>query len=310
MVELRKRPLLVLIASKGEWSGRSVESVLELNGYTVLRVETGRRALELARRTNPDALILESRLDDVSGIDVCRALADDPAFDPGTPIFITSPAPASNRARAAAYEAGAWEFCTEPLDVETLLLKMGTFVRARRRLEEAQSTSLIDPLTGLYSMYGLQHWAEQLGARAARKHESFACIAVTSDDVEGASPQGRPVSAALSYMADVCRAQSRKSDVVGYVGESRFAILAPDTDGDGARQFVGRLQQALDRGVPAGGGGAAARLALHAGFYATPDFGSAGVQAIEVVQRAETALQYAQLGGLGPALSFDEIPIS
>jgi hypothetical protein len=38
MAESRKRARLVLIASDGEWSGRSLESVLELNGYSVVRV--------------------------------------------------------------------------------------------------------------------------------------------------------------------------------------------------------------------------------------------------------------------------------
>jgi len=45
MVELRNRQPLVLIASHGEWVGRSVVSVLELNGYAVLRVDGGRRQI-------------------------------------------------------------------------------------------------------------------------------------------------------------------------------------------------------------------------------------------------------------------------
>src|SRR6476619_2649826 len=243
MVELSKRPMLVLIASHGEWVGRSVESVLELNGYTVLRVAGGRRALDLARRVNPDAVLLDDTLSEMGGVEVCRALRDDPLWDHSIPIFVTSPAPASNRVRLAAYEAGAWDFCSQPLDVETLLLKLSTYVRARRRLEDVQASSLIDPLTGLYSMFGLQQWAEQLGARASRNHEPLACLAVTSNAVAS----GKPASTELTYMADICRAQSRKSDIVGYVGESRFAILAPDTDESGARQFVDRLQRAVSR---------------------------------------------------------------
>ncbi len=312
MVELSKRPMLVLIASHGEWVGRSVESVLELNGFTVLRVAGGRRALDLARRVNPDALLLDDTLTEMGGVEVCRALRDDPLFDHSIPIFVTSPAPASNRLRLTAYEAGAWDFCSQPLDVETLLLKLNTYVRARRRLEDVQASSLIDPLTGLYSAYGLQQWAEQLGARASRKHEPFACVAVTSTVTDGA-PTGKPASTELTYMADICRAQSRKSDIVGYVGESRFAILAPDTDETGARQFVGRLTRAvtrtssaIDLDQPYAG--------LHAGFYAVPDFSAAGVDAHEVVRRAKAALQHAQKQMEGKrisgAFSFSELPIS
>ncbi len=312
MVELSKRPMLVLIASHGEWVGRSVESVLELNGFTVLRVAGGRRALDLARRVNPDAVLLDDSLTEMGGVEVCRALRDDPLFDHSIPVIVTSPAPASNRVRLAAYEAGAWDFCSQPLDVETLLLKMSTFVRARRRLEDVQATSLIDPLTGLYSVYGLQQWAEQLGARASRKHEPFACVAVTSNSVADGSA-GKPASAELTFMADICRAQSRKSDIVGYVGESRFAILAPDTDETGARQFVDRLTRAVtktsstfDSDQPYSG--------LHAGFYAVPDFGTAGVDAHEVVRRAKAALQHAQKQMEGKrvsgAFSFSDVPVS
>jgi PleD family two-component response regulator len=307
MVELRNRQPLVLIASHGEWVGRSVESVLELNGYAVLRVDGGRRALDLARHVSPDVLILDTALSEIDGIKVCRALTDDPLFDHCTPIFITAPAPASNRVRTEAFEAGAWDFLTQPVDIESVLLKMATFLRARRRILDVQSASLIDPQTGLYSAQGLLHWAAQLGARASRNHEPFACVVVTSNAAADAGAGGKPVSAALSYMADLCRAKSRKSDVVGYVGESRFAILAPGTDETGARQFVGRLQRALERSAPAAE--PVAQAALHAGFYAAADFGASGVDAREVVGRAEAALQHALSGsGGGDALNFDDLP--
>lgn len=313
MVESSKRPMLVLIASHGEWVGRSVESVLELNGFTVLRVAGGRRALDLARRVNPDAVLLDDSLTEMGGVEVCQALRDDPLFDHSIPVFVTSPAPASNRVRLAAYEAGAWDFCSQPLDVETLLLKLNTYVRARRRLEDVQASSLIDPLTGLYSVYGLQQWAEQLGARATRNKEPLACLAITSNTVADGTANGKPASAELAYMADVCRAQSRKSDVVGYVGESRFAILAPNTNEAGARQFVDRLQRAVTRSTstleieqPFSG--------LHAGFFAVPDFSAAGVDGNEVVSRAKTALKHAQKQMEGKrisgAYSFSEVPVS
>ena len=314
MVELSKRPMLVLIASHGEWVGRSVESVLELNGFTGLRVAGGRRALDLARRVNPDAVLLDDSLTEMGGVEVCRALRDDPLFDHSIPVFVTSPAPASNRVRLAAYEAGAWDFCSQPLDIETLLLKMSTYVRARRRLEDVQATSLIDPLTGLYSVYGLQQWAEQLGARASRKHEPFACLAITSNTVADGTTKGKPAITELTYMADVCRAQSRKSDVVGYVGESRFAILAPDTDETGARQFVDRLQRAVSRTSSLSVEVDQPYSGLHAGFYAVPDFSAAGVDAHEVVRRAKAALQHAQKQLEGQrtsgAFSFSELPVS
>jgi PleD family two-component response regulator len=308
MSELRKRPLLVLIASKGEWVGRSVESVLELNGYNVLRVEDGQRTLDLARGTHPAALLLDSSMTRMGGIEVCRALGEDPSFDHATPIFITSPAPVSNRERADAFAAGAWDFCTQPLDVETLLLKLRTYVRARRRLEDTLASSLIDPLTGLFSMSGLQRLAEVLGARAVRNHEPLACVAITSSPATEARLGRKPVSAALAYLAEVCRVQSRRSDVVGYVGESRFAILAPNTDEAGALQIVERIQRGLRRTL-AGVDAPQPDIALDAGYYAVSDFSTAAIEPSDVVRRAEMALMYAQSRrSRGAALSFDDLP--
>jgi two-component system cell cycle response regulator len=313
MVERSKRKMLILIASQGEWVGRSVQSVLELNGFAVLRVWAGRAALDLARRANPDAIFLDNALSELGGVEVCRALRDDPLFDHSIPVFLTSPAPASNRVRMAAYEAGAWDFCSQPLDVETLLLKLTTYMRARRSLEDMQESSLVDALTGLYNAYGLQQWAEQLGARALRNHEPFACVAVTSNSLPGRPATGKPASAELIFMADVCRSMSRKSDVIGYVGENRFAIIAPDTDESGARQFVERLQGAISRTSTAKGGDAP-HSGLHAGFYAVPDFSVAGVDVHEVVQRAKAALLHAEKEMQGKrtsgAFSFSDLPVS
>jgi PleD family two-component response regulator len=308
MAEVLKRQPLVLIASHGEWSGRSVESVLELNGYAVLRVDGGRRALDLARHVSPDVLILDTALSEFDGIAVARTLTNDPTFDHSTPIFITSPAPVSNLVRIEAFEAGAWDFGVQPLDIESILLKMATFRRARLRLADNPSMSLIDPLTGLYSAQGLRHWASQLGARASRNHEPLACVVVTSHGAGESAVGGKPVSAALNYMADLCRSRSRKSDVVGYVGDSRFAILAPDTDEVGARQFVGRLQQALEQ---TSSSTRADAPALHAGFYAATDFGASGVDGPEVIGRAELALRHAMSGqGGSDTLSFDDVPLN
>ena len=254
MTESQSQAALVLIASGGEWVGRSLENVLESNGYTVLRVESGRRALEIARRTNPDAVLLDDSLPDIGAVDVCRALRDDPLFNHSTPIIITAAAQHASRIRAGAYAAGAWDYCTLPVDVETLLAKLGTFVRARHEIETVRSKALFDRLTGLYTEYGLQHWVEQLGARALRKREAIACVVVAPDmgDAYGPPQSTEQSSEALAEVTDVCRAQARRSDILGYLGGSRVAILAPDTDLAGVQRLIDRLQQAMGGGAAKG----------------------------------------------------------
>ena len=45
-----QQPPVLLVATDGEWSGRSLESVLVANGYAVLRAADGEDALALSRR--------------------------------------------------------------------------------------------------------------------------------------------------------------------------------------------------------------------------------------------------------------------
>jgi len=308
MTEPRSQVPLVLVASGGEWVGRSLENVLESNGYTVVRVESGRRALELARRTNPDALLLDDSLPDIGAVDVCRALRDDPLFNHATPIIITASAQHASRVRAAAYAAGAWDYCTLPVDVETLLAKLSTYVRARSEIDTVRSKSLFDRLTGLYTEYGLQHWVEQLGARALRKREPFACIVVAPNLAEdGGLPSAEESSEALAEITDVCRSQARRSDVLGYLGDTRVAILAPDTDVAGVRRLIDRLQQALGADASKARGGRKT-ASLRAGYCAVSNLAAANLTPGELVRRAETALAYAPRSGFDPAaVDFDEV---
>lgn len=293
MIDVPDRQLVVLVANHAEWLGRSLESVIQTHGYGVLRVEDGRGAHDLAMHASPDAVILDAALPGMSGVQVCRRLSGSTTFDETVPIVITTPGPASHRERSEAYEAGAWEVCSSPIDPETLISKLERFVRARRRVQLMEAQSLIDPLTGLYSVAGLYQWAAKMAARASRCHEPIACVVVAPDRAPG------PVfvtDALLSSMADFCRMHSRRSDVVGYMGDSRFAILAPETDAAGAQLMVERLQRAREGPSDA----MPAVPSLRTGIYAVSDFASAGITPSEVVDRATAALLAQSVGDMPP----------
>jgi len=155
---------------------RSLETVFAERGFAVTRVGSGKQALKLARRGGFDVLMLDERMDELSGVDVCIGLRDDPLFDHATPICIISQSHTTLPSRQAAYAAGAWEYCHQPVDFDALFMKIGTFLRARQELADAHSSALMDPSSGLYTTFGLQHLAEQLGAvvlelRAGRSQE-------------------------------------------------------------------------------------------------------------------------------------------
>jgi DNA-binding response OmpR family regulator len=306
-----ERPPLALIACGDDWMSRALESVFQQPGYVVAHTRSGAQALELAKVANHDLLVLDESLSDVTARDVCRAIRDGAPFDHSIPVVITSPTPVDPRARMAAFVAGAWEYCGHPIDLEPVFAKLGTFLRGRGELVQARSEEFVNATTGLYTSFGLRQLAGKLGAQALRKHEPFACVAVAAqvhDREVGSSMLWKESAAGFADVAHVFREQSRQSDVVGHVGDSRFAILAPDTDATGARLLVARLQREIDKAtrnksIPG-------EIRLRAGYSAVSDLASANVNVAELVHRAESALDHAPLKGDSDTIvSFDDLPI-
>jgi DNA-binding response OmpR family regulator len=301
-------PVLVF-ASSDEWMGRSIGSVFEDRGFSVVRAASGTLALNLARRTRPDVVLLDDAPGGLDAVSVCRALRDDPFFDPSTPIIITSSAHLGSSTRTDAYEAGAWEYCSQPVDIEQLLLKIRTFLRARLELNHARAQRCIDATTGLYTMYGMEQVAYQLRARAARERESVTCLAIGLAGGAEESADGGDVRDGEEHIADVaniCQLYSRKSDFIGRAGPSRIAILAPDTGASGARAMVARLQRGLDDASRTGVIDGARRL--RAGYYCVADAAGAKLEPANMIGRAATALdRLQQSDSPDPVMGFEDL---
>ena len=278
---------LVLIANDQEWSARSLESILAPNGYTVIRAYTGQQALDRALSARPDLVILDAQMPDLHGIEVCRLLREDPRFSVSIPILITTAGPSGRVQRLDAYRAGAWEFLGQPLDGESLLLKLGTYLAAKRGADRMRDESLVDQDTGLYNMRGLSRRAREIGSEVFRRRQPLACLVLAADPVDADPPTMQQLTGQLGRLL---RDRGRTSDAIGRLGDGEFGVIAPATEESGARRLFERIQQSL--GVrPANG---FPHLTLQAGYSVVQDFGLAEIDAVELLLRATTALRALQ----------------
>ena len=308
---LGQRPPLALIACSDDWMSRALENVFQQRGYVVAHTRSSAQALELARLANHDLLVLDESLTDFPAIEICRAIRDGSQYDHSIPVVLTSSTPADPRSRLMAYSAGAWEYCSHPVDLDPVFTKLETFLRARGELVLSRSQDFVNSSTGLYTSFGLRQLAGKLSARAQRNHEAFACLAFSPQVLDreiGSSLLWKESPAGFADVAHVFREQSRQSDVVGHVGESRLAILAPDTDAAGARLLVARLQRELDNAAK--NKLISGQIRLRAGFSAVPDLADSKLNVAELVHRAESALDRAPIQGeVESVVSFDDLPI-
>jgi len=291
---------LVLVANDQEWSARSLESILVPKGYEVIRAYTGRQALERARTAHPDIIILDAQMPDLHGVEVCRQLRADPRFSPTVPVIITTAGPSGRAQRLEAYQAGAWEFLGQPLDGESLLLKLEAFLRAKLEVDRVHDESLLDSVTGLYNMRGLSRRAREIGSEAFRRRHALTCIVFAPESPDLGDIAVEEVSNRLAAaVGEALRTAGRSSDAIGRLGPLEFAVIAPATGPAAAIQLVERLRQTVEtRPVPMKGIPSAA-VALRIGYCAVPDFHDAAVDATEMLLRATTALRALKVDGAG-----------
>jgi PleD family two-component response regulator len=294
------REPLVLIANDQEWSARSLESILAPNGFVCLRAYTGHQALERARVARPDLIILDAQMPDISGVEVCRRLRADPRFGWSTPILVTTAGPSGRTQRLDAYQAGAWEFLGQPLDGESLLLKLNTYLAAKLEADQLREETLLDQTSGLYNMRGLSRRAREIGSEAYRLRQPVACIVFMAEP-PGAEPPG--LEEVAECVGQVLRKQGRAGDALGRLGDDEFAVIAPGTPESGISRLVDRYERALAEMVNGGLG----PLKLRAGYCAVPNFAQAEIDAVEMLLRATSALRQLRAGGLPErVLPFDQ----
>ena len=257
----RRRPARILIANDQEWAARSVETILVAEGYEVQRAYTGKQALQRALEMQPDLIILDNQMPDLSGAEVCRQLRLDPRIGHATPILLSTAGPAGRQQRIEAYEAGAWEFYGQPLDPELLLLKIRIYLDVKTTADRLVDEAMLDELTGLYNSRGMLRRTEEVLADARRNQRDVTLITVMLDD--------GPRSAALDEaallarrMGQTVRGSVRASDVVGRIGPLRFAVLSPGSAGENAQRLADRLVVAL-HALGNGQGPLEVRAAIH-----------------------------------------------
>ena len=303
MPELDSTPPIVLIASDQEWSGRSLETIIGPRGYGVVRAYTGLQVLQTVRNTHLDLLILDTRLPDMDGIALCRQLREQRIVTATTPIILTTSMQATRASSIAAYAAGAWDFCPHPVDSDLLLLRMDTYVRAKRAADRSQEESLLDEATGLYNFRGMARRARETGAEALRVRGAMACVAlapVMDDAIEAGESIETVAKGVGEHLGMALARTARASDVIGHLGRAEFAVIAPATTPEGAERLMERLQRALESTtVPLEKSPRAFRV--RGSFFAVPDYSESSIHVLEMLERASSSLHANHAGAANHA---------
>jgi two-component system, NtrC family, sensor kinase len=115
----------------------STVHALTRSGFKVIEAESGREALELAKQV-PAAILLDVKLPDILGYEVCRRIKSNPRTS-HIPVLQLSAAFTDNESRVYALESGADAYLTQPVEPNVLVAT----VRSLVKLHEAESLAKI-----------------------------------------------------------------------------------------------------------------------------------------------------------------------
>jgi len=117
-------PLRVLVVDDEPLIRRALTATLEAAGYAVIPAADGASALDAAALRQPDAVVLDLRLPDMDGVEVCRRLRG----WSDVPVIVLSALDAETE-KIDALDAGADDYVTKPWSAGELLARLRASLR-------------------------------------------------------------------------------------------------------------------------------------------------------------------------------------
>ncbi len=135
------RQLKILIVEDDLGLAEMLQAFLRAEGYAAVTAAWGQKALDMASTNLPDLIVLDIRLPDIDGFDVCQRLRESHQTRHIPIIFLTERRDRVDRLRGL--EMGVLDYITKPFDIQELRLRVQN--HARRIL----AGNIGNPVTGL-----------------------------------------------------------------------------------------------------------------------------------------------------------------
>ena len=211
-----------------------------LCGLAHLRFATnGEEALQRARESVPDLVLLDAQMPGASGFDVCKALKADEALADVPVIFVTSHCEPAFE--VSGFDSGAADFIAKPVHAELVLARVKAQLKFKRVADELRRLSTTDALTGLANRRRFDESMEREWRRAWRDSDPIALLMIDVDHFKHFNdrhghPAGDACLRAVAHtLADTLQ---RPADLAARWGGEEFAVLLPQTSRAGAQRIA------------------------------------------------------------------------
>ena len=241
MTETTPPASTVLVIDEDEVALRLLRVHLERAGFRVQIARTGAEGVRLAQQQPPALVIMGALLPDLSGLQICRLLAEE-SRTRHIPLMLLA-GQARMPAVLEALENGADDVLTQPFDYRELV------ARVRAHIRRAQLKPALNPLTGLAGNLII----EQEIRRLATAGGPFAVLYLdlnhfkSYNDVYGFPAGDEAIRLLAGVIATAVAEAGDPGDLVGHVGGDDFVVITTPANAEAIAQ---RIIADFDRQAP------------------------------------------------------------
>lgn len=134
------KPQLLIVEDDLDLS-EMLNAYFRVQNYEVLTAAWGEEALKITRDNDVDLIVLDIRLPDIDGYEVCRKLREQRRTHDTPIIFLTEKRDRVDKLQGL--ELGVVDYVTKPFDIQELRL------RVRNAISRANRQTLVNPVTDL-----------------------------------------------------------------------------------------------------------------------------------------------------------------
>lgn len=246
---------------------RSLALLLSQSGYLVRKTTSGEMALETIQIAQPDLVLLDIRMPEMDGYEVCERLKANPETNSIPIVFLSASNDTDDKVQA--FAVGGADYVTKPFQAEEVLARVRhqiTILRQQQQLTaqnyqlqqvkaalqqanlELERIANIDCLTQIANRRCFDEVLEQEWQRLRREQQPLSLILCDIDYFKQYNDRYGHLAGdtCLQHVAQIITQYvNRPADIVARYGGEEFVVILPNTDQEGAIAIVKAIQEAL-----------------------------------------------------------------
>ncbi|MTJ53638.1 diguanylate cyclase [Anabaena sp. UHCC 0253] len=225
-------------------------------GYTVRSAISGNRGLKTAKLNCPDLILLDVKMPEMDGYQVCQAFKDEPDLCYIPIIFISALDETLDKLKA--FQVGGVDYITKPIQIEEVVARIETHLTIQKQqrilqaeiakrkqtelaLQEANhQLKLLANLDGLTQIANRRRFDDYLALEWQRHQREKNILALILIDIDyfkrynDCYGHQSGDDCLIKVSQEIAKVIKRPTDLVARYGGEEFAVILPNTDTQGA----------------------------------------------------------------------------